>query len=151
MHRLAAVTVTTLLSAAVLSTGSATAQASATGDWAGFSAHVLGGFHLKRVDTTTGQTHVGYLLCTTTRSGSAATVIHGAGAVKDATSACEELATVNGDFSALAVHPTWLPSMLVAPVAVKVAGSWQGRKVAWSHEYTNGGALAKATGDVFVF
>lgn len=151
MRRLAAATVTSLLSAAVLTTGAATAQASATGAWAGFSAHVLGGFHLKRVDTTTGQTHVGYLLCTTSRSAGAAPVIHGVGAVKDATSACEELAQVKGDFAALAVHPTWMPPMLEAPVAVKAAGSWEGRKVAWSHEYPNGGALAKATGDVFVF
>lgn len=151
MRRLAAATVTSLLTATLFSAGAATAQASATGDWAGFSAHVLGGFHLKRVDTATGQTHIGYLLCTTTKSRAAAPVIHGAGGVKDATSACEELARVNGDFDALAVHPTWLPPMLMAPVDVKVAGTWHGRKVTWSHQYPNGGALAKATGDVFAF
>lgn len=151
MRRLAAATITTLLSAALLGTGAATAQASATGDWAGFSAHVLGGFHLKRVDTQTGQTHLAYLLCTTTRSHGGAAVIHGAGGVKDATSACEELARVDGDFDALSVHPNWLPPMLMAPVDVRVAGTWHGRKIAWSHEYTNGGALAKATGNVFAF
>ena len=151
MRRLAAATVTTLLSAAALSTGTGVAQASATGDWAGFSAHVLGGFHLKRVDTATGQRHVGYLLCTTTRAAGAAPVIHGVGGVKDATSACEQLARVDGDFDALSVHPTWLPPMLVAPVDVKVAGTWRGRKVAWNHEYPNRGALSKATGDVFAF
>jgi hypothetical protein len=58
---------------------------------------------------------------------------------------------VKGDFGALSVHPTWLPPMLMAPVDVRVAGTWEGAKVAWNHEYSNGGALARATGDVFEF
>ena len=175
LRRLAAATVTTavtaLLSAAALGAGAAAAQASTfvvsddpvsfgpitsaelpTGGSPGaFTFHMLGGLHLKRVDTTTGQTHVGYLLCTSTASGGAAPVIHGVGAVVDATSACEQLAAVHGDLDALSVHPTWLPPAIVAPVDVKVAGTWEGAKVAWNHEYQNSGWLAKTTGDVFVF
>jgi hypothetical protein len=175
MRRLPAATVTTavtaLLSAAALGAGAAAAQASAyvvsndpissgpistaevstAGSPGGFTFHMLGGLHLKRVETTTGETHVGYLLCTSTASGGAAPVIHGAGGVKDATSACEELAAAHGNLDALSVHPTWLPPAIVAPVDVKVAGTWEGAKVAWSHEYQNGGWLTKATGDVFVF
>ncbi|MBS2538224.1 hypothetical protein KGQ20_36280 [Catenulispora sp. NF23] len=117
----------------------------------GFAIHLLGGLHLKRVDTTTGQTHTGYLLCTSTTSGSAAPVIHGVGGVKDPTSACAELAEVNGDFDALAVHPTWMAPSFVAPVAVQAAGTWEGAKVAWSHQYSNSGVLVRTTGDVFAF
>ncbi|WP_194898201.1 SSI family serine proteinase inhibitor [Catenulispora pinisilvae] len=117
----------------------------------GFAIHLLGGLHLKRVDTTTGQTHTGYLLCTSTTSGTAAPVIHGVGGVKDATSACTELAAVNGDFDALAVHPTWMAPSFMAPVAVQAAGTWEGAKVAWSHQYSNSGVLVRTSGDVFVF
>jgi hypothetical protein len=161
MRRLAATTVTALVSAAALTTGAAGAQASTSrasaagaasaGGLRGFSIHMLGGLHLKRVDTANGETHVGYLLCTSTTSRGAAPVIHGLGDVKDATSACEELAAANGNLDALSVHPGWLPPAIVAPVDVKAAGRWKGAKVAWSHEYPNGGWLAKATGDVFVF
>lgn len=115
------------------------------------SFHLLGGLHLKRVDTMNGNTQTTYLLCTSTASGNAAPVIHGLGGLKDATSACEELAAVHGDLDALAVHPSWLPPSIVAPVDVQVAGTWEGAKVAWSHEYPNSGWLAKATGDVFEF
>lgn len=157
MRRLAAATVTVLLSAAALAAGTASAQASAStrasmsGDRHGFTVRVLGGLHLKRVDTKSGEDHVTYLLCTSTQTEGAAPVIHGLGGLKDSTSACEELAKVDGDFDRLLVHPTWLPPMVVAPVDVRAAGTWQGRKVAWSHEYQNGGALAKVTGDVFGF
>ena len=145
MRRLASVTVTALLAAATLGGGSAAARASA------FSVHMLGGLHLKRVDTTTGETRTTYLLCTSTSTGGAAPVIHGLGGLKDPTSACSEVAAVGGEFDALSVHPTWLAPALMAPVDVQVAGTWEGAKVAWSHEYPNGGALAKVTGDVFAF
>lgn len=163
MRRFTAATVTTatvtaataLLATAALIAGAAPAQArtahTPAGGRHGFSVRLLGGLHLKRVDTKTGQTHTTYLLCTSTRHGTAAPVIHGAGGLKDATSACEEVAGVKGRFAALSVHPTWLAPMLVAPVDVKVAGTWEGVKVAWNHEYPNGGALAKATGDLFEF
>ena len=143
MRRLAAVTVTAFLSAAALSAGSTASQAS--------SMRLLGGLHLKRVDTVSGQTHITYLVCTSTSKHGAAPVIHGFGRLKDATSACEELAAVHGDFDALSVHPTWLPPALEAPVEVKVAGTWEGIRVAWHHRYANSGWLAKKTGDVFEF
>jgi hypothetical protein len=143
MRRLAAVTVTALLSAAALTAGPDAAQAS--------SVRLLGSLHLKRVDTLNGQTHVTYLVCTSTTKHGAAPVIHGLGGLKDATSACRELATVHGKLDALAVHPAWLPPALEAPVEVRAAGTWEGAKVAWIHRYTNSGWLAKRTGDVFVF
>ena len=148
MRRFAAVTVTALLSAAALTTG-AGAEAAQASD--GFTVHVLGGLHLKRVDATSGQTQVTYLLCTSTSSGDAEPVIHGLGGLKDATSACEELAAVHGNLDALSVHPTWLAPAVVAPVEARAAGTWEGAKVVWDHKYTNGGWLAKATGDVFAF
>lgn len=146
MRRFAAVTVTALLSAAGLTAGAGAAQASD-----GFTVHLLGGLHLKRVDATSGQTQVTYLLCTSTTTEGAAPVIHGLGGLKDATSACEQLAVVHGNFDALSVHPTWLAPAVVAPVEVRAAGTWEGARVAWSHKYTNGGWLARATGDVFAF
>ena len=142
MRRLAAVTITALLSATTLAAGSTAAQAS--------SVHLLGGLHLKRVDTMTHQTHYAYLVCTAT-SKHGEPRIHGLGGVKDATAACRELAAVHGDLDALAVHPTWLSPALEAPVEVRAAGTWEGVKVAWTHRYTNSGWLAKRTGDVFEF
>jgi hypothetical protein len=143
MRRLAAVTVTALLSAAALASGSGAAQAS--------SVHLLGSLHLKRVDTLSGQTHVTYLVCTSTTKHGSAPVIHGFGGLKDATSACEELAAAHGKLDTLSVHPAWLPPALEAPVEVRAAGTWEGAKVAWTHRYSNGGWLAKRTGDVFAF
>lgn len=143
MRRFAALTVTALLSAAALTTGSDAAQAS--------SIRVLGGLHLKRVDTLNGQTRVTYLLCTSTAKHGRGPVIHGVGGLKDATSACEELAAVHGNLEAMSVHPAWLAPALEAPVEVRAAGMWEGTKVTWTHRYTNGGWLAKRTGDVFVF
>ena len=142
MRRLAAVTVTALLSAA-LSAGSADARAS--------EVHLLGGLHLKRVDVRTGQADTTYLLCTSTSKPGAEPVIHGFGDLRDATSACEELAAVHGRFDQLAVHPQWMAPSLEAPVEVRAAGTWEGVRVSWSHRYSNGGWLAKATGDVFAF
>jgi len=156
MRRLTAVTVTALLSAAALAAGADAAQASDAGRASGprhvSGVRLLGALHLKRVDTLHGQTHVTYLVCTSTagRHG-AAPVIHGLGGLKDATSACEELAAVHGDLDVLSVHPAWLPPALEAPVEVRAAGTWEGVKVAWTHRYSNDGWLAKRTGDVFAF
>ena len=150
MRRLAAVTVTALLSAAALAAGADAAQASDAGHAPSF--RLLGTLHLKRVDTLHGQSHAAYLVCTSTAGKhGAAPVIHGVGGLKDATSACEELAAVHGNLDTLSVHPAWLPPALEAPVEVRAAGTWEGVKVAWTHRYTNSGWLAKRTGDVFVF
>jgi hypothetical protein len=155
MRRLSAVTATALLSGAALTAGAASAQAtthtSRPHSHGRFTVHVLGDLHLKRVDTMNGDTHTGYLLCTVTTAGSGPATIHGLGGLKDSTSACEELAAVHGDLGKLAVHPSWMPPAIMAPVAVKAHGTWEGAKVAWSHEYSNSGWLAKATGDVFTF
>jgi hypothetical protein len=152
MRRLAAVTAAALLSGVGLSAGEASARAHSTAhNPFRLTVRLMGGLHLKRVDAKTGDTHVTYLFCTATTSGSGPTTIHGLGGLKDSTSACEELAAVNGDLDALSVHPTWLPPAIVAPVDVVAHGTWEGAKVAWSHEYTNSGWLARATGDVFAF
>lgn len=146
MRRLAAAAVTALLSAAALTAGGGAAQAAA-----GVSVHKLGSLHLKRVDARNHKTSTAYLVCTSVSRHGAAPVIHGVGSIKDPSSACQELAEVHGRPDALAVHPLWLAPSIVAPVTVRIDGTWQGRKVAWSHTYTNGSWLAKATGDVFAF
>jgi hypothetical protein len=155
MRRLAAVTATAFLSVAALSAGAASAQATTAHRTAHaaprFTVHVLGAVHLKRVDSPHGRTHTAYLLCTTTTTHGATPVIHGAGGLKDATSACQELAAVHGRLDELAVHPAWMAPALEAPVEVQAAGTWEGRKVAWSHRFSNGGWATKATGDVFAF
>lgn len=155
MRRLAAITLTALLSAGALAVGSTAAQASDAGrglhTGQASSVHLLGGLHLKRVETMNGHTDIAYLLCTSTSKHGATPVIHGVGGLKDATSACRELAAVHGNLAALSVHPAWLAPTLEAPVEVKAAGTWEGAKVAWSHRYANSGLLAKQTGDVFAF
>ncbi|MEY9935550.1 hypothetical protein ABH926_010232 [Catenulispora sp. GP43] len=151
MRRLAAVTATAFLSAAALSAGAATAQAANAHATPRFTVHVLGSVHLKRVDRMNGRTRTAYLLCTSTSTHGSAPVIHGLGGLKDATSACEELAAVHGRLDTLAVHPAWMAPALEAPVEVQAAGTWEGRKVAWTHRFPNGGWVTKATGDVFAF
>ena len=69
MRRLAAVTVTALLSAAALTAGADAARASGAGQADPTRlVHLLGSLHLKRVDTLSGQTHTAYLVCTSTPS-----------------------------------------------------------------------------------
>ncbi|AUG75460.1 Protease inhibitor protein [Kitasatospora sp. MMS16-BH015] len=79
------------------------------------------------------------------------TYLDGNGTVTDPTAACQELAAVNGDFTQLNVHPSWLPTAQVAPVTASATGHWGNTAVNWSQDFTNPSALAKKTGDVFVF
>lgn len=153
MRRLAAVAGTVLLSGATLAGGAGAARAAAppTSLPGGFSFHVLGGFHLKRLATTDGKAGTALLFCSSVAVGSGPEQIHGVGDVKDPTAACEELAAVNGAFDTLNVHPTWMAPALMAPVHVEAHGTWQGTKVDWAHDFTNDGWLAKKTGDVFAF
>lgn len=147
-RRAAATLCTALLTGTVLATGAVAARAEAPPS---FAVQVLGGFTLKRVETTSGKTSVALLVCTSAARGGKPAKIHGAGNLKDATAACEELNAVHGDFAALDVHPTWLVPALAAPVHVEAHGTWQKVKVAYSHDFQNDGELAKQTGDVFTF
>jgi hypothetical protein len=147
-RRLGAATAGVLLSGTALTAGTATAQAAGPGE---FSLQLLGGFRLTRVDTTTGTTNNGVLLCTTSSLRGEPVSIRGMGGLKDPTAACRELVAVNGDFTRLAVHPTWLPPALFAPVKVEAHGTWNGTQVDYSREFTNSGWLVRQTGDVFVF
>ena len=147
-RRLGAAAGCVLLSGATLTAGTATAQAANPGR---FSPQMLGGFHLTRVDTTAGTTAATVLLCMSGSLGDEPVSIRGVGGLKNPTAACQELAAVEGDFTRLAVHPTWLPPTLPAPVDVEAHGTWNGVQIDYSHEFTNGGWLVRQTGDVFVF
>ncbi|MFL6115617.1 MAG: SSI family serine proteinase inhibitor [Catenulispora sp.] len=147
-RRLGAAAAGVLLSGAALTPGPATAKAVNPGR---FSLQMLGSFHLTRVDTTTGTTSTGVLLCMSGSVGDAPVSIRGTGGLKDPTAACQELAAVGGDFTRLAVHSTWLPPNLFAPVDVKAHGTWNSVTVDYSREFTNSAWLVRQTGDVFVF
>lgn len=146
-RRLGAVVAGVLLSGAVLPAEPATALSHPSSS----SFRILGSFHLKRVEVTSSVTEAGALVCTSASSGSGPTSIYGTGPLKDPAAACRELAAVNGDFTRLAVHPTWLPPMLATPVDVEARGTWQGARVDYSREFTNDSWLMRQTGDVFVF
>ncbi|MFE3657842.1 subtilase-type protease inhibitor [Streptomyces sp. NPDC059165] len=51
--------------------------------------------------------------------------------------ACDELATVNGDFDALASKPKHPCTRQWDPVTVTASGVWQGKWVDWSATYGN--------------
>ncbi|GAA2062458.1 hypothetical protein GCM10009839_87030 [Catenulispora yoronensis] len=148
MRRLAAAACPVLLSGAVLASGAAGARASVPAPGS-VSFHVLGGFHLKRVETKDGKTSTALLLCSSNTFGNGAATIHGVGNMKDPTAACEQLNAVNGDLTKLNVHPAWMAPALVAQVHVEAHGTWKGVKIEYAHDFHNGGALAKQTGDVF--
>ena len=164
MHRISAVSATALLSGAALTAGAGAAQASVPAHHAPAhhatsrpapsrhaQAHLVGLMVLKRVDASSHRQHTGELLCSVSTAHDGPTTIKGYGDLKDPTTACVELTAVNGEFDRLRVHPTWLSPAIVAPVKVEARGTWKGTKVAWSHEYSNSGQLAKTTGDVFEF
>ncbi|MFD8705310.1 SSI family serine proteinase inhibitor [Kitasatospora sp. NPDC059648] len=141
----------TMKVAGLLATGAAsailmagTAQAAAT------NTTLLGSLHLTKTDST-GTTTSADLSCSAVRDGSGLTSITGTGTVTNPNAACTELVGVNGDFSKLLVHPTWMVMALQAPVTATAKGSWGGAGVNWSHTYVNGSELAKYTGDVFGF
>ncbi|GAA1972651.1 SSI family serine proteinase inhibitor [Catenulispora subtropica] len=143
VRRAGAAAAAALLSGAVAAAGAPSAAAA--------SFHVIGGFHLKRVQSIDGRTETALLLCESSSFGARPGRIHGFGNLKDPTAACAELAAAHGDFAALDVHPTWLAPMLMAPVHVEAHGTWKGAEVHYAHDFPNNGALAKQSGDVFAF
>ncbi|MBD0695301.1 hypothetical protein BG452_19805 [Streptomyces sp. CBMA123] len=110
----------------------------------------LGSIHLTKTDQA-GNTTSADLSCSATQDGSGLTTITGTGTVTDPNAACGELAHVNGDFSKLLVHPTWMVMALQAPITATAQGNWGAGSVNWSHTYVNGSELTKFTGDVLGF
>jgi hypothetical protein len=41
--------------------------------------------------------------------------------------------------------------MLYQPVTARIAGTWRGQRVKWSHQYGNGCEMTRATGVLFKF
>ena len=151
MRRIVAAAGTFLLAgtaAAILSAG--TASAATTTATAPGMPILLGSLHLTKTDSA-GVTTTADLNCVQGRDVYGQTYVSGNGTVTDPIAACRELADVDGDPSALDVHPTWLTSALYAPVSVTATGFWNGSAVDWSDTYGNGSVLAKFTGDVFGF
>ena len=147
MRRLIAAAGTILVAgsaAAVLSTASA--SAATTG-----MPVLIGSFHLTKTDSD-GVTTSADLDCFRGVNVYGDTYIGGNGTVTDPVEACQELDAVDGDFSKLDVHPTWMISMLYAPITASATGWWTGvNPDDWSQTYINGSDLAKHTGDVFAF
>lgn len=79
------------------------------------------------------------------------TYITGNGTVTNPVAACQELYAVNGDVARLNVHPTWLTSHLMAPIATTATGHWGATSINFSESFSNGSVLEKYTGDVFTF
>ena len=150
MRRIAAITVTALLSGIALTAGAATAQASTWGSPHRAGHEVFASLRLWRVDLRTKAVHTAWLSCFAHRTGDALRV-QGIGEVKDATAACRELVAVNGDFRALDVHPTWMTPDISASVYAGERGWWNGRKVDHYAVYRNRPELTKSTGAVFDF
>jgi hypothetical protein len=65
--------------------------------------------------------------------------------------ACQELATVDGDFDALSVDPKRVCPLVYDPVTVTAEGSWRGRMVQYTKTYGNLCQLEGTTGHVFQF
>ncbi|MFI9162996.1 SSI family serine proteinase inhibitor [Kitasatospora aureofaciens] len=141
----------TMTVAGLLATGAASAILMAgTAQAATTDTVLLGSVHLTKTDST-GTTTSADLSCSAVQGGSGLTSVTGTGTVTTPDAACRELVGVNGDFSKLLVHPTWMVMALQAPVTATAHGSWGATGVNWSHTYVNGSELAKYTGDVFGF
>ncbi|MFJ8472319.1 SSI family serine proteinase inhibitor [Kitasatospora sp. NPDC094011] len=110
----------------------------------------LGSVHLTKTDAS-GVTTSADLSCSATVDGSGVTTVTGTGTATNPNAACTELNAVNGDFSKLLVHPTWLPLAQPAPVSVTAQGTWGATAVNWSNTFNNPSTLGKYTGDVFGF
>ncbi|MER5635635.1 SSI family serine proteinase inhibitor [Kitasatospora sp. NPDC002227] len=111
---------------------------------------LLGSLQLAKTDAN-GVTTSASLNCVRGIDVNGQTYINGNGTVTDPTAACQELAAVNGDFTLLNVHPTWLPTAQVAPVTATATGNWGSTSVNYSETFNNTSALTKKTGDVFIF
>jgi hypothetical protein len=63
--------------------------------------------------------------------------------------ACAQLASVTGDFTALLVHPDRMCTMHVDPVRVTATGTWGDRRVSYDETFGNACMLFVETGAVF--
>jgi hypothetical protein len=64
--------------------------------------------------------------------------------------ACQALARVGGDPARLAPAAR-MCTMEYAPITAQVKGSWQGRKVNWSHKFGNTCDMHRTTGVLTAF
>ncbi|MFE9429242.1 SSI family serine proteinase inhibitor [Kitasatospora sp. NPDC006697] len=112
---------------------------------------LLGSLQLAKTDDTTGVTTTASLNCVRGINVYGQVYVSGNGTVTNADAACQELNAVGGDFTKLAVHPTWMPLAGDAPVSVTATGNWGNTAVNYSQTFQNASYLAKTTGDVFQF
>ncbi|WP_369249917.1 subtilase-type protease inhibitor [Streptomyces sp. R41] len=66
-----------------------------------------------------------------------------------AAQACEELRAAGGDISRIPPRADALCPMIYAPVTASAKGVWDGRRVAYTHTFSNSCVMAAATGAVF--
>lgn len=141
--------------ATVLTLGATATAAAAAGKGPGpftrpTKAAVTGYLQLQRSDASGASEAL--LFCGTVQHGAGPTEIVGYGTVDNPAAACRELAAVDGDFSRLTVHPTWMVPAIVAPVTVTATGAWNAHGHAtFKRTYRNGGEAAKNCGDVCGF
>ncbi|MGB3437968.1 MAG: SSI family serine proteinase inhibitor [Actinophytocola sp.] len=70
----------------------------------------------------------------------------------NAWSACAELRMARGNFNRLANQQEPVAcTMEYLPVVAKAIGRWHGKRVAWTHRFSNPCALHAATATVFLF
>ncbi|MEW2385966.1 SSI family serine proteinase inhibitor [Micromonospora sp. NPDC047707] len=67
-----------------------------------------------------------------------------------ATSACQDVAAVDGDLAALSVN-TGLCTLEYAPVTVRAVGFWRNRPVSYAETFGNRCELLRETGSLFAF
>lgn len=111
---------------------------------------VVGTLLLQRTNSAGAATRA-VLICETVEGAAGPATAAGYGNVTDAGAACRELLAVDGDFTKLLVHPTWMVPALEAPVTVAVSGTWNSRQATYQRTFRNTGELGRNLGDVFAF
>ncbi|MGD1224208.1 MULTISPECIES: SSI family serine proteinase inhibitor [Streptomyces] len=122
-----------LAGAALLTAGAVPAEAvprtSHAGDW----------LHLTVThgDVATGGTRGALLLCDPP------------GGHPHAVRACEELDAADGDISRIPPAPDAVCSLIYAPVTASAQGVWDGRRIDYTHTFSNSCVMEAETGAVF--
>ncbi|MGW3665332.1 subtilase-type protease inhibitor [Streptomyces sp. NPDC005141] len=66
-----------------------------------------------------------------------------------ATEACGQLRAAGGDIGRIPPRPGAMCPMIYAPVTVSAYGAWDGRRVDYTHTFSNSCAMGAETGAVF--